>query len=362
MSQAAVQNRFYRYRLRFQIGYAGALGCLHEASKGVVLRSGKSPLTIRAVDADLIGKANKFEISQGGFATPNEAERSAKLLRVSLLTTGAALGSGLNVSIGESVTHEKTEEFNKFDYDDRPSEKSVQRVGSKADILIIEQPEHDTDYINFEGGGLGVLNPASVEGLFNASERVSTQCAKFSSHQIMVVELFNAAYFENSLSARFLTWMLTIEAVLKLKPRPQRVVSIVKGLEEILSTARRELSQNKDMTNEECTSLQGLATTLEYAHSESISQGMARLAKEVVGDKEICGRIAEKFMKRCYSVRSSIVHTGTVGKYADEFPTLVEGFEELARKIVFSYLPIDSVYIPQSEMAQPNLNWTLSFS
>ena len=361
MSHAGLQNRFYRYRLRFKIVYAGALGCLREASKGVVLKSGKSPLTLRAVNAELIGKADEFEISQGGFGTQEEAKRNAKLLRVSLLTTGAALGHGLNVSVGELVAHENSEEFTKFDYDDRPSEKPVQRVGSKADILIIEQPDEDTDYINFEGGGLGVLNPASVEGLFNASERISAQCAKFKSHQIMVVELFNAAYFENSLSARFLTWMLTIEAILKLKPRPQRVVSIVKRLEELLSTARHELSKNKDMTNEECTSLQGLATTLEYAHNESISQGMARLAKEVVGDKEIYGRTAEKFIKRCYSVRSSLVHNGTVGKYANDFPSLVAGFEELARLIVLRYLTIDNVYIPESEMATPNLNWTLGF-
>jgi hypothetical protein len=354
-------RKFYRFRLRFKIAQPGMLKFESSPAKRITFERAGRQITFQSVYVDDISIADSFEFSMGGFRSPDEARAEANAIRRSLLTVGAAIGDGLGVSVGGGDALEKPSNKTRFDCNDKIADKPVDMVNSKSDILIIQQTDPDADYINLEGILGGVWRAITPSAFVEACRRAETHSRNFTSRQMMVLELYNAAYFESSIHAKFLTWMLTVESILEARPRPPRIVDIVRKFNEVLADASQQMHKNKDVTALEAKSLEGLKTTLKYALNESISQGMSRLAREIAGDQKFVGLSAEQFMKKCYTVRSLLVHNGHVGKYRDEYGQLVREFENLARLIVMNFLEIKEFSIPATASTDANFQVGIRF-
>lgn len=356
---------YFRFRLRFRIEQIGMLRSLEDQPKRVFLEWQGRKLAFMAVHGETFGKTDTFELSAGGYSTSEEARLAADQLRLALLTVGMVVGQGLGVAAPRTLASsiERPEMSAKFDCEDKPLDVPAQMVSSRSDFVIIEQPAEDTDYVNFEAGGMILNETVSPTGLFSVCDEVMSATSYFNAHQRMVLELFNAAYFENSLEARFLTWMLAMEAVLETRPRPPRIVDVVANMRELLAQCRQHLTADGGLSDDERISLDGLKTTLKHAENESISQGMRRIAREAAGQAMFHERSAESFMKYCYDVRSMLVHSGTVGKYEQDFGKIVTEFEVLARMIVMRYLKVGPLQFPQPEISFFSMdNVSLGFS
>jgi hypothetical protein len=351
-------SSFFRFRLRFRIAQTGKIRSLNEQRKRVFVNWKNKKLAVVAFGSDSLGNTDTFDLSAGGYASADEAAEEASSLRLTLMTVGAALGSGLGIAAPQPSPQniEQPQMDARFDCEDNPVETPIQMVTSRSDFIIFEQTEADADYVSFEAGGMVVINAISPEGLFETCAGMIPQATNFSSHQKMVLELFNAAYFENSVEAKFLTWMLAMEAISNSRRRPDRIVAIVQEMRNLLSQGREGLTKIGNLTEAEVKSLDGLKTTLEHAENESISQAMQRIANDAAGHMIFGTRKADSFMKYCYNVRSTLVHSGNIGKYKEEFGEVLSNFEILSRLILMKYLGIGSFRIPDEEVVPLNFD------
>ena len=123
----------------------------------------------------------------------------------------------------------------------------------------------------------------------------------------VAIDLFNAAFFETAADTRLLMYVMAIEALLELAPRPAESVALV---EEFLGMVERS-----SLVQAERDSLSG---PLRWLRRESIRSAGRGLVRERLGAATYDMRSADQFFVYCYELRSRIVHGGDIRKARDE--------------------------------------------
>jgi hypothetical protein len=111
-------------------------------------------------------------------------------------------------------------------------------------------------------------------------------------------QLFHASFFQASEDARFLLLVLAVEALIEQPPRSPAAVAHVEALIKFTTDAVGLPDSDKV----------SLCGALRLLCRQSIGQAGSELVKERLGDHEYGAFAAPQFFKRCYRLRSGLVH------------------------------------------------------
>jgi len=115
----------------------------------------------------------------------------------------------------------------------------------------------------------------------------------------LALELYNAAHFEASKRARFITFVVAVES---LSSREDRSKEAREYIERCL-----KLVNNSSLPND---AKQSLAASLGNLKKDSIGITCRKLVSKHLGTKNYQGKTAKDFFQECYNMRSDLVHEG----------------------------------------------------
>ena len=129
---------------------------------------------------------------------------------------------------------------------------------------------------------------------------------RLSDKQELAIELFCASGFDKPYRSRFLTLMISLEALFEPSSRPDDVRALISVLE--------QTTEDSSISPTQKASLLG---SLRWLRTESIGQVGHRTARQLLGDGHYDGVSPGKYFRRMYDLRSRIVHTGAVPQDID---------------------------------------------
>jgi len=119
--------------------------------------------------------------------------------------------------------------------------------------------------------------------------------------QELATELFCSAHFDSPFRSRFLTLMTALEALLDYQVRSDAARMVVTDLQSVVANSALDEAEK-----------QSLAGSLRWLHQESIGQAGKRIAATLLPTGTYGGHDAAKYFRKCYDLRSTIVHSGRV--------------------------------------------------
>lgn len=139
----------------------------------------------------------------------------------------------------------------------------------------------------------------------------------------LALQLYARSHFETSVRTRFLSLISAVEAIAVQQTRSEKVSELVDELTKLVQAAEVEPCDRKAMLSS--------VARLEY---ESIGQACRRVVKShltnaVYGEKE-----AVQFFKRCYDVRSNLLHEGDVPDSTQVLRGLVDKLDRLVADLL----------------------------
>lgn len=344
----------YRYRFSFKFPYPGVITVEKPTTTGVSydnLRGGK--IILKGCSATCLSQASEFEISDEGYDSPESAWQAAKEISHELLILGADLGIGVDVGKIElgSYSPEKAAPgditYSEGLFGDLPEKKRQQVIPYKLGITVVEQVEPGYDYITMSMKGHVNFAPFSTNGFVNLINRVANRKIELDEHKALILELYNAGFFEGQIRTRFLTWILMLETIGKSNDNSEEVVNFV---EHLLSEARKfEQSCTNDS---DLKSINSIKSQLGFMKYESIRSRLQRLAMEATNGKSLMEMKTDVFIKKCYDVRSNLVHSGTPKIPENDFIMLVNGLQELSILVIRKMLGYEKINIEESDLGQ----------
>lgn len=343
----------YRYRVSFKFPYPGVIAADNPTMTGVSfgnLRGGK--IILKGCGATCLTQASEFEISNEGFDSPESAWQEAKEISHELLVLGADLGIGIDVGKIELGTYSAEKAapgditYSEGLFGELPEAKRQQVIPHKLGITVVEQVEPGYDYITLSMKGHVNFSPFSADGFINLINRVANKKIELDEHKALILELYNAGFFEAQLRTRFLTWIMMLETIGKSNDNSSEIINFV----DHLSAEARKFE--KGCTNVfDLKAITSIKSQLGFMKYESIRSRLQRIAMEAAGKELLMGLKTDDFIKKCYDVRSDLVHNGTPKKMSEnDFAILVSETQRLAILVIRKMLGMEEVNIEKSDL------------
>jgi hypothetical protein len=345
------EQSFYRFRLIFSFPSSGVITPREgEADEQVELQCAADNGqigTLCSIGFKPLSQTDEFEFSLGGFKTAEEAWNEAQELVIALRVLCADQEIGVDIGkvdlggYSEESAAEGTARFSEGLFGEMPTERRQQVISYKRGVTVVKQPSADYGYKTVGFKGDLNLRPFSMHGIFAAWINFAEQKVLVNERTSLALELYNAAFFEHSMRARFLTWILMLESMAKPEPRSPEIIALVSEIAAMVKAAKVSWPIGSDDR-----SFQGIASTLSYMKSESITQSLQKLAEDKAAGLTFATLEPAQFIKKCYVVRSSLVHNGSTGLDESEFHKIVHQLQKLAIHILRSTLGVNRLNVP----------------
>jgi hypothetical protein len=148
---------------------------------------------------------------------------------------------------------------------------------------------------------------------------------EFTEKETLAFELYGISHFVEESRVQFVTLVSAIESISENKARSPEAVEHVKKL--------IELTRNSGLSDSE---IQSMVGSLYRLRQESISKTGQDLIDRVLGAKEYGGKVAKRFFKDCYDVRSDIVHNGKPSDANVNLRALVSELDRLVADLLLA--------------------------
>ena len=145
------------------------------------------------------------------------------------------------------------------------------------------------------------------------------------SKQELACELYASSWFDISYRSRFITLVTAVEALIEQHEHTSDVAEWVRSAKISLV----QLSLSDDIAA-------SVGGSLERLRYQSISLAGRELVKRLLPDTQIQGMDAEKFFKKCYNLRSEILHNGAPPQDKDMLQAANEAEEFVAKLLLTS--------------------------
>jgi hypothetical protein len=154
----------------------------------------------------------------------------------------------------------------------------------------------------------------------------------FSPRTKLAYEFYNLAkeHEENSFRVKFLLNMVAMESLIQVEQRPSASYDHVNELIEITEN-------NPNLDRKEKDSIKG---TLNHLRNESITKAGQNLVAQHLGDNQYYNKPAAEFFKKCYDIRSKLVHTG---KWQDENNIISAELDEMLTDLLLVLSEVENV-------------------
>lgn len=143
-------------------------------------------------------------------------------------------------------------------------------------------------------------------------------------NQIISIEAYNSSFFQENSDIRFLLRIMSLEALIDQERRSQNAR---KHIDEII-----KLTQKSNLDEKE---KQSLVSSIGQLKKKSISQSGAELASKYLREKKYMNLSASDFFKKCYAVRSKLIHKDKDLPTITEVSRLSEELEIFVREMLY---------------------------
>ncbi|HEV2808798.1 MAG TPA: hypothetical protein VGV93_00165 [Acidimicrobiales bacterium] len=314
----------YCFRIRFTMGLTVCLNL--DVRESVLHRGGAVVVTLKAADSDSIAQARRLAVSGSGYtsaeAATAEGGRWLSALQAAFARIHVGADFGLReprASLGEEELRWAEERF------------GVERALHDEPGVVVYQCDPSPKFLSSAAQVVVGKPPAKVAAAIGDA---LAHKPTLTDQQALAYDLFSASFFQPSADARFMMLMMGLETLIEEQPRSNDVVDHVNSLIERTRAA--------DLPAVEISSLVG---SLERLRSESISQAGQRLVAALAG-RSYMDESPGTFFKRCYEVRSRLVHGSVPRPSWDDVNLRAPNLELLVGDLI-SYLVQQQVGEPQ---------------
>lgn len=255
----------------------------------------KPNLVLQAHGGTSLKEDSTWVVTGKGYETEEEALEAGEKVMSALLLAGARVGVGFDVgthALGSWITDHGREKLLK--------ETGASQILNDPPGLQVYRALDGTRFVAFNAKGVvGKPFARFQEALSEALNSVRTATPK----TLLAAELYNLAHFEATIRARFLTFIIAIEAFLDRSPRSEAAQDLVRTLQtEVAESALKEGDK------------QSLSSSLEGLLTDSIGRTGRRTCGALLKGHEYAGMRPDNFFQACYDARSELVHNGETDK------------------------------------------------
>jgi hypothetical protein len=145
--------------------------------------------------------------------------------------------------------------------------------------------------------------------------------------QELASEIYTGSFFDTSARSRFITLVTAIEALLEPSKRSIEIQTLVDGFE---TATKRTIKNVGDKGS--------ILGSLNWLRYQSIGQAGRELANRLLPNELFEGLSSQDFFTRCYDLRSSLLHTGTVADKLVDTAQFANGMETFVNHLLLATL------------------------
>ncbi|HEY9268202.1 MAG TPA: hypothetical protein VIO39_01965 [Methylotenera sp.] len=258
-------------------------------------------------------------VTGNGFSTFEEAQVIAEKVKQILLVWSVKYRHGIDLGDGR--------QRNSFTKAGLAFLEMEHGCPIKNDIHGIDVFEHveNLKFIHVDMQAAMQKHPESLVKIFHDEINVERSITP---KQELACELYASSWFDVSYRSRFITLVTAIEALIEQHEHTSEVTEWVRSAKNSLTLL--------SLPDEVTASVRGSLERLRY---QSISLAGRELVKCLLPSTQFQGMDAEKFFKKCYTLRSEILHNGAPPQDIDMLQAANEA-EEFVAKLLLSSLGI----------------------
>lgn len=317
----------YMFRLRFRVE-GGALVDEESSSVEIDLPESEGTVQLSAQREDSLKEASWHLLKGEGYETEEEALEAGERFR-EILQYYPVIKRGIHVDVGDDEPTGQASDPLKEGVKKRAKERGKQvEIYDPVHGLDVypEQPQPVVWDMHFEatveqppGPNSKEIIPDLYESDLDMDERSSLACS-----------LYSAAQIEESSRATFLFLVTAIESLLDLAEKSEDAVSLVEGFIE-------EVKQSS-LDSKERDSLLG---SLGWLKKESITQTGMQIVEDHLEGREYDGIEAGEFFRKCYGIRSDLLHKGRPDDASVRIPSLANTLDDLVADLLTSVCGVE---------------------
>jgi hypothetical protein len=309
----------YAFRIRFRQAPTAALGVQSVvlempapgASQSAELRSWKGECAVRDSDQLLL-------VCEG-LASESEADAAGRRYREALLRSCARIGVGLDFGqrAGRSF-------LTQCALDQLQQAAGVPVLNDEAGLMVFPSPPWPR-FAKFNGKAVRHARQDRFVSCFASALAVAHP---LTAREQVAFELYNAAFFQESVDARLLLMVSAVEALIESAPRSPAALAHVETL--ISATRAAALPpQERDP----------LLGALVRLRQESITRSGKQLIATRLPAREYSEVSGDELFARCYELRSRLVHGGQPSPSWREVSQAAAWLERLVGDLLSADLP-----------------------
>lgn len=274
------------FRLRFDLG---ATAKLDYNDAEWVVRDGSPRVTLCPADEHAtVAEARRLALRGNGYATERAAAGAGQQWRDWLILAFACVNVGADFGerapSGGFTGHGLA----------TASNAAGTQVLNDVQGLMMHECEPRPRFLRM-GPIVGMVS-CPHEQLAEALDHVIASATNLTSRRRLAYDLYAASFSERNADARFVMLMMALETLVEPRPRPDESQALVDSL--------IAMTRGSGLTYSDIASIEG---TLKGLRMESINRAGHRLASQLDG-RTYQEEDPETFFRRCYDLRSSLVH------------------------------------------------------
>lgn len=303
----------YNFRLRFNVPSRLGIDCDDDTIE--VEASAGSRTYIKSCEkGKAIRQARKLSLIGGPYATPEEAEAAGQKWRTTLELTFSYMIFAAD--FGDRA-------YKGFLTDEGLKLAEVQegrRVLNDVHGLMVYEPEPKPLFGRLD---LNVVVGKQVTELVDVLKHAHSSGVGQTKEERLAFDLFSASFFHPTVDARFLTLMIAVETLAVRQKRSVESVAVVEGLIKFVKASNLEGAGEAD----------SLVSALRDLRLQSITSACAELVSPLKMMR-YCDLTPADFTKRCYRLRSRLVHGSSERPSREELDDVVVGLEMIMAHIL----------------------------
>ena len=280
----------YSFRFRFLRSFEQGIEINSNALELLVL-DGSKPIILYSHDDDTnICASTDLFLEGSGWSTEEEASLAGKKYKDTLLLTLARLSIGIDFgNRASSVSFMTQQGLNSL------QQGTGQRMLNDTLGLIVYESNPAPHFISSSSFHSQYTLQEEFEKTFT---HIANCSFELTSKERLALEVFHASFFQQSIDARFLLLVTAIEALIETRQKSNEAVNHINNLIQLTIKSNSLDKQEKD----------SLVGSLGSLRQQSISQAGRELAATKLGERTYMNLSASEFFRRCYDIRSRLVH------------------------------------------------------
>lgn len=237
---------------------------------------------------EAIRDSRELVLTQGGYASEEEARECGVRAKTALMLSSARLRIG--VDLGNDTAPSGLTDYGAQEVRRARGVRVLNDVHGLMVYPEVPPPKFTSGSVKLHAGRTAQQFAAAFDAGYAADIQLTER-------QRLALELYAASFFETSARARFLVLVTVIESLVETKPSTDRDCKCIDAL---VST----------MEQTELDAKCSLLDRLGRLKGESVRQGTLWVVRQHVPNNVYEGQKADRFFDRCYRLRSDLLHQG----------------------------------------------------